>query len=286
MFNKTRKLCASCLKFDFNKTLRSSNKKKPKWLNKIDYVEEFVKKNANKFRNRHPTHYNKIIKIYIGKRFIYRKILYWAAKPSNKLIINGAKEAYGNFSNSGVTTIDKNGYAKIKFLVPQNYKTVIKNEKDYTTFFKHIHYVISNSNNNIWIFNIFTKLFHNYYNYNQLLQKLNSKIVVVLNVLPSKYYAKHHIPNTFNLPVSQIKKMSIKELNSWFTSIINSYYPKLNKLLLSKKLQLNEIPIICYCAHDKCTASKNGAEELMKKGFVNVSLYEGGMKDYNKHNKN
>ena len=40
MVNKTRKLCASCLKFDFNKTLRSSNKRKPKWLNKIDYVKE------------------------------------------------------------------------------------------------------------------------------------------------------------------------------------------------------------------------------------------------------
>ena len=42
MFNKTKKLCASCLKFDFTKTLRSSNKRKPKWLNKIDYVEEFA----------------------------------------------------------------------------------------------------------------------------------------------------------------------------------------------------------------------------------------------------
>ena len=44
MSNETRKLCASCLKLDFNKTLRSSNKRKPKWLNKINYVEEFVKK--------------------------------------------------------------------------------------------------------------------------------------------------------------------------------------------------------------------------------------------------
>ena len=79
--------------------------------------------------------------------------------------------------------------------------------------------------------------------------------------------------------------MSIKELNEWFTSVIDSHYSKLKKLL-NNKLQLNEIPIICYCAHNKCSASKNGAEELMKKGFVNVSLYENGMKDYNKHNKN
>ena len=285
MLNKTRKLCASCLKFNFNKTLRSSNKKKPKWLNKIDYVKEFVEKNSKNFNNRQPKNYNKVIKIHIGVRFSNRKILYWAAKPTNKLTINGAKEAYGNFSNSGVATIDENGYAKIKFLVPQNYKTVVKNEKDYTTFFKHIHYVISNKNNTHWIFSIFTKLFHNKYNYKQLIQKLISKEVIVLNVLPCEYYAKDHIPNTFNLPVSQIKKMSINELNTWFNSIINLHYIKLKKLL-NNKLKLYEIPIICYCAHNECSASKNGAEELMKKGFVNVSLYEDGMRDYNKQNKN
>ena len=276
---KTKKLCASCLKFDFNKTLKSSNKKKPKWLTKFDYVEEFIKKNSTNFNNYYPKNYNEVIKIYIGKQFTNRKILYWAAKPSNKLTINGAKEAYGNFSNSGLATVDINGYAKIKFLVPQNYKTVIKNEKDYTTFFKHIHYVISNNSNNNWIFNIYTKLFHNNYTYNQLVQQLISKTAIILNVLPCVYYAKNHIPNTYNLPVSQIKKMSIKDLNEWFKSIINLHYVKLKKLL-PNKLQLNEIPIICYCAHNKCSASKSGAEALMKKGFVNVSLYEGGMKDY------
>ena len=285
MLNKTRKLCASCLKFNFNKTLRSSNKRKPKWLNKIDYVKEFVEKNSKNFNNRHPKNYNKVMKINLGKKLSNKKILYWAANPSNKLIIHDAKHAYGNFSNSGVASIDKNGFAKIKFMVPQNYKTIIKNEKTYTSFFKHIHYVISDNNNDAWIFKIFTKLIHNNYDYKQLLQKLNSKEAIILNVLPSEYYAKDHIPNTYNLPVSQIKKMSIKDLNKWFTSIINLHYIKL-KNLIPNKLKLYEIPIICYCVHNECSASKNGAEELMKKGFVNVSLYEDGMKDYNKQNKN
>ena len=170
-------------------------------------------------------------------------------------------------------------------MVPQNYKTIIKNEKTYTSFFKHIHYVISNNNNDGWIFKIFTKLIHNNYDYKQLLHKLNSKEAIILNVLPCEYYAKDHIPNTYNLPVSQIKKMSIKDLNQWFTSIINLHYIKL-KNLIPNKLKLYEIPIICYCAHNECSASKNGAEELMKKGFVNVSLYEDGMRDYNRQNKN
>ena len=135
MTTKKRKLCASCLKFDFNKTLKSSKKNKPKWLDDIDYVEQFVKRNANNFTNIHPKKYNKTIKINLGDKFSNRKILYWAAKPSNNLLINGAKEAYGNFSNSGIATIDKNGFVKIRFLVPQNYKTIVKNEKKYTTFF-------------------------------------------------------------------------------------------------------------------------------------------------------
>lgn len=289
MYTKKKKLCASCLKFDFNKTLKSDKKKEPKWLNKVNYVEEFIKKNANNFTNNYPKKYNKTIKINIGEKFSNRKILYWAAKPSDDLIINGAKEAYGNFSNSGITSIDKNGFVKIKFLVPQNYKTIVKNEKEYTTFFKHIHYVISDSTNSKWNFNVYTKLFHNNYDYNQLIQKLNSKKTIILNVLPNEYYAKDHIPYTYNLSVSQIKKMSIKELNEWFKSVIDLHYPKLKKLLNNKlklKLKLNEIPIICYCAHNKCSASKNATEALMKKGFINVSLYEDGMKDYNKHNKN
>lgn len=280
---KTKRLCASCLKFNFNKTIKSSRKEKPKWLSKIDYVEEFVKKSKN-FNNKYPKNYNKIIKLNVGKKFSNRKILYWAANPSNDLIIKDAKKAYGSFKNSGISTIDEDGFVKIKFLVPQNYKTIIKDQEDYTTFFKHFHYVISNNSKTHWIFHIFTKLVHNNYNYKEFMQKLNSNKIIVLNVLPNEYYAKDHIKNTYNLPVSNIKRMSIKELDLWFESLIDLQYPKI-KNLLKTKLDLYEIPIICYCAHNKCDASKKAAEALMKKGYVNVSLYEDGMKGYRKYNK-
>ena len=59
-----------------------------------------------------------------------RKVLFGAAKPSdNNIIIKDAKYAYGNFSNSGVTTIDKHGIANIKFITPQNYYTTAKSSK-------------------------------------------------------------------------------------------------------------------------------------------------------------
>ena len=275
-----KKLCASCLKFNFNKTIKSSKKHHPKWLNKINYVEHFINSNNN-FSNHYPNNYNKILKIFIGKDKINNKILYWGAKPSSNLIINDAKTAYGNFNNSGVANVDKNGYALIKFNTPQNYKTIAKNSKNFTTFFKHIHYVISNKENNKWINTIYTKLIHNNYNYKSFIKKLNGKCAIILNVLPSDMYAKDHIKETYNLPYDNIKKMSINQLNIWFNEIINLHYPKIDKLLKRKKLQVYEIPIICYCAHNKCNASKIACENLMKKGYVNVSLYEDGMKGYN-----
>ena len=284
---KTKKrLCASCSNLSLKKTLKSNKKKKPKWLNKIDYVENFIK-NYKNFNNKYPNSYNKIMKLYVGKQHMNKKILYWAAKPQidPNIIINDAKKAYGNFNNSGVSKIDNNGYALIKFNIPQNYKTIIKNDKKNTTFFKHLHYVISNKLNNKWINNIYSKLVNNNLNYNSFIKKLNSKYYVVLNALPYEVYAKDHIKDSYNLPYNIIKKMSTNELNKWFYSIIDLHYPILKKLLKYNKLNIYEIPIICYCAHNKCDASKILSNNLMKKGFVNVNLYEDGLKGYKENNK-
>lgn len=281
-----KRLCASCLKFNFNKTLKSSKKEKPKWLNKINYVDNFIN-NYKSFSNSYPKKYNKILKLYIGKLYKNRKILYWAAKESknSNILINDAKTAYSNFGNSGVASVDKYGFAIIKFIIPQNYKTIIKNNSNNTTFFKHIHYVISNNNNDKWINNVYTKLVHNNYKYNDFIKNLNSNKYIVLNVLPCELYAKDHIKNTYNLPYNKIKNMELNEINKWFKELIHLHYPILNNLLKKNILNLYEIPIICYCAHKKCNASKIACETLMKKGFVNVNLYEDGMLGYKIHNK-
>ena len=279
-----RRLCASCLDFNFNKTLKSSKKHKPKWLNKIDYVEQFINKTKN-FSINYPEKFDNVLNIDVGKKYVNRKILYWAAKPSNNILINDAKSAYGNFFNSGVAKIDNKGFAKVKFLTPQNYKTINKNEKNNTTFFKHIHFVISNNNNDDWINIIYTKLVHNNNNYNNFMKKLNSNLYIVLNVLPEEMYATDHIPNTYNLPYNKIKKMTIKELNNWLQNLIDLHYPKINKLLKSKKLEYYELPLICCCAHNKCDASKTGSINLMKKGFINVNLFEDGLKGYKENKK-
>jgi len=279
-----KKLCASCLKFNFNKTLKSSKKHKPKWLNKIDYVEQFIN-NYKHFNINYPINYNNSLVLNVGKIHANKKILYWASKPNNNIIINDAKSSYGNFSNSGVGKVDDKGFALIKFLTPQNYKTITKNGKKNNTYFKHIHFVLSNNNCDAWNTSIYTKLVHNNFKYKQFIKNLNSKCYIVLNVLPSTIYAKDHIVNTYNLPYNNIEKMSTLELNNWLQDLIDLHYPLLKKLIKSKKLEYYELPLICYCAHNKCSASKTAAINLMKKGFVNVNLYEDGLKGYKKHNK-
>ena len=285
MSTRKNRLCASCLKFNFNKTIKSSINNKPRWLSKIDYVEEFINK-YKKFSDNHPKKYTVKQEIHVGKNLVNRKILFWASKEDNNNIIpNDAKTAYGNFTNSGVATIDKNGNAEIKMLMPQNYKTIIKNEKKFKTFFRHFHYVISNRDKNMWLPNIYTKLLHNNFDFSGFKKKLQSNMYVVLNVLPCKYYAKDHINNTYNLPYTDIKKMDVKNLCTWIRDIVNIHYPKIKDLPNKNRLELYEVPIICYCAHNKCDASRIATEELMKKGFVNVNLYEDGMKGYKENTK-
>ena len=281
-----KKLCASCLKINFNKTLKSSKKHKPSWLNKKDYVEKFIK-NYKNFNINHPKNFNNKLIIFIGKQHKNKKLLYWAAKPNdnNYILINNAKTAYGSFSNSGVTIVNNNGFAFLKFFTPQNYKTIAKNGKNNTTYFKHIHFVLSNVHGNSWNNNIYTKLVHNNFTTKHFIINLNSKCYIVLNVLPSILYANDHIINTYNLPYNNILKMSVNELNNWFKNIIDLHYPILKKLIVKRKLDYYELPIICYCAHNQCAASKTAAHFLMKKGFVNVNLYEDGMKGYKQHNK-
>ena len=74
--------------------------------------------------------------------------------------------------------------------------------------------------------------------------------------------------------------MSQNELLLWFKDVISINYLKINKLIKSKKLELYEVPIIVYCAHNKCNTSEVSAIELLKKGFVNLMDFKGGMKEY------
>ena len=216
-----------------------------------------------------------------------KKILYWAAdpKPFNNIITKDAKHAYNNFKNFGIAKCDSNGKVTVHFKFPQIYSTVQKGFKKPQTYHPHLHFVITNHNETGWLSQIYTKILIKKLNYNEVTTRINNKNYLLLNTLPCEYYAQDHIPNSFNLFHKQIKKMSTNELHTWFLNVIKRHYNDLYKLVKSGKMHIYEIPIICYCAHKDCNASELALEELAKKGFVNCSLYEGGMKEYNQKHK-
>jgi uncharacterized membrane protein YuzA (DUF378 family) len=96
------------------------------WLPFLDDTIFPIKLLSPKF----PIYANEKIKL---KTKPNRIIVYWAANPHYK-VIKGIKQAYGNYSNSGITKSDNNGWALLKFRTPGIYN---KNKK------KHIHYRVS-----------------------------------------------------------------------------------------------------------------------------------------------
>lgn len=278
------KICASCLDFDMNKIVKSKESLKPKWLSDKDHVHDFIENNKI-FANRFPKNFNTKMKLLIGKQHSGKKILYWATKEKNNqlLHINDAKTAYGNFSNSGISTIDKNGEVLLKFLCPQVYHTTPFNKNESQTYYRHLHFVISNEKKDKWANQIYTKIVVCKFDLDKSMKLLKSGNVVFINALPCEYYGKDHIPNTYNLTHKQVKKMTQGELFLWLENVIKLHYPNINHELKTKKIKISEVPIITYCAHEKCNASELLLEELMKKGIVNSNEYSGGMKEYRKH---
>ena len=67
------------------------------------------------------------------------KVVYWAALPSDKVVEN-PEDAYGNYSNQGVTTTDANGKATLSVQKPASYKIPASYDPFKGTLAPHIHY--------------------------------------------------------------------------------------------------------------------------------------------------
>ena len=277
------KICASCLDFDVSKIVKSKGSLAPKWLSEKDHVIDFIENNQS-FTNKLPQKYNVVMKVNIGEQHVGKKVLYWATKEKNgsHLHVNDAKTAYGSFSNSGTATVNKNGEVMLKISCPQIYYTTPSNGTKPKTYYRHLHFVISNNDKNKWTKQIYTKIVVCQLDLKSSMKLLKSGECIFINALPSEYYGKDHIPNTYNLTHKQVKQMSQSELFAWLEDIVKLHYPKVFEALKRKDLSVYEVPIITYCAHEKCNSSELLIEELMKKGMVNVNEYSGGMKEYRK----
>ncbi len=272
--------CASCLDFDVDKVVKSKEKLKPTWLQKTDFVREFIHSQNLKLRS--PTKHNVIMKLKLSSAHAGKKILYWAAtekSEKNPLIVD-ARKAYHNFENSGVALVSPDGNVTVKIACPQLYKAKVENKDSNTTFFRHLHFVVQEKDS--WGQQIYTKIVICKYTLKQFLQHKDDELTILINALPSEYYAKDHIPNSFNLFHKDVAKMTTEKLKEWFHDVVKVHYPKLYSYVKKRKLDIYELPIIVYCAHDKCNAAELTIKELMKKGFVNIDEYDGGMKEYRK----
>ena len=276
-------ICASCLDFDMNKIVKSKDSLSPKWLSEKDHVRDFIGKNQS-FTNKVPQKYNVVMKVNIGMQHVGKKVLYWAAKEktTSHLHVNDAKSAYGNFSNSGIVVVNNSGEVLLKLSCPQIYHTIPSNDSKPHTYYRHLHLVISNNAKNKWAKQIYTKIVVCRKDLKSSMKYLKSGECIFINALPSEYYGKDHIPNSYNLTHNQVKKMSQMALFTWLEEIVKLHYPKIYNALKNNTISIYEIPIITYCAHEKCNASELLIEELMKKGIVNVNEYSGGMKEYRK----
>ena len=278
--------CASCIGIDVKSIIKTDNKQKSEWLKKTDYITNFIDSQKIKEYKQKKSKMNIVLNL--GKENSGKYILYFGAKQSNKnnmLHIVNAKEAYNNFENSGISKIDKNGDVKLYFNCPQPYNE--KNNKKSETFYRHIHFCYSNSDNTKWINNIYTKVIICNISLNDTLKLSKNNQAIILNALPCEYYAKSHIPNSYNLPVKSAKNMNKNEVHNWIKDIVELNYSKINDKINNNKINLYEVPIVVYCIHKNCDAAKNLAIELLKNGFVNLLYFKGGMKEYNKtKNKN
>ena len=274
-----KKICASCVGINVSDIIKTNNDSLPKWLQTTDYVRDFIQ-NQHSFKEVHKKYTDMKMELDVGISRKGQYVLYWGAASSFSPLVKNAKQAYGNFKNNGISKVNNKGIATLYFDCPQPYSTIGKGKKNKETFYRHIHFTFSNKTKTKWLSTVYTKLVVCKLTLKETLQLVNKGDAILLNSLPREYYGKSHIPCSYNLPHKEIKKMTQKEVMEWMNDVVKMNYSKLHKKLQKNKINIYELPIVVYCAHSGCNSSDIAAKELLKKGFVNVSEFKGGMKEY------
>ena len=205
-------------------------------------------------------------------------IFYWASKPSNNHHkINDPETAYGNEKNSGLIKSDKKGKLTFILSCPQPYKI------DEVTYPRHIHYTtlkkIKKKGEKIfWIWNEKVKAVpvRCVISKKELDHILKEEKHIVINALKTD----KNIPGSDNLPVDSINKSNRDEkINNFIQAKIkeNEY---LSKLIDNNNLDNKDVPIVAYCANEKCNASDTLVEHLINTGYANVVEYEGCLDEW------
>ena len=202
-------------------------------------------------------------------------VLYWASNPTEDIILKTDKEAYQNNKNNGVTKTDSNGNLILKLNCPSIYTL------DDSTNPRHVHFVLLKDKkwdtNNIHTAYILCDI--DFDLMDKYVTEKKHLIINAIDIKGSKY--TDNIPNSFYLkmPKTGTKKVKKEVVNKFISKNIKNY-PKLSKLLKDKKIKMENLPMIVYCAHKKCDASKKLLKTLMDLGYNNVIDFSSGIEGW------
>lgn len=218
------------------------------------------------------------LQLTLGDKHSNKHVYYWAANESTNIQeILPPESAYGEYENHGLVKCDDGGEVTLVFNTPQPYK------EDKKTHPRHIHYIVEDDNK-VWrplktIRVICTISLDN------LDERIKMKDTIIVNALPREYFEKDRIPNSVNLPIKELDKLTTKSVERRVLKFLKSSlkkYPKLEELVNDKRIDIKDIPIITYCAHSKCDASENLIHALYSCGVNNVLEWKEGIEGWNK----
>lgn len=227
---------------------------------------------------------NQHIEVNLGKKMKHRIVLYYAAEESplahcHNCQIKNPQDSYGKFKNQGITKLDSEGNGVLKIRCPRPYK------EENRTYLPHVHFIVSDAKREKWVNKLMTQTVVCQLNYQEMVKVVKSGCSMVINSLPFEYYVKNRIPRSIpldhNLVLDKLDKKKVIE----YLKVMVAHYPKVQKKVMSGKLDLMDIPIVSYCYDAQCEADTDLQIKLNKIGFTNVKLYPGGIQEWLKKTK-
>ena len=195
-------------------------------------------------------------------------VFYWASdKSENNMEIKTPEEAYEKQQNHGLVETDNKGKTEFILNCPQPYKV------DNVSYPRHIHFV-ELKEDKTWSDEVKTLDVYCNINKKRLKEIIQSNDHVIINSLES---TKDMIDTSVSMPYvdyegeENYKKKMILDMKKFI---------KKRKEL--NKMDILDIPIVVYCASEKCNASDKLIKMLTETGFVNICKYPGGLEEWNK----
>jgi len=214
-----------------------------------------------------------------------RKVFFLGPNPNNSGRVETAHAAYQEPRNYCVSTIDKKRNsctASGKICIPNNpslvrckgvlaplhFLVVIAPEKDSTDKAS----AEDKESPDILAYSIIPKIL-----YESVREMMDKKYAIFVNALPKQYFEENTIPNSISIPVKEHEKLSDEDRKEKFNKIIQKKQLEYPHMM---DLEVEEVPLVVFCAHEKCDASHKLCKLLLEAGFKKIFEYTGGQKDY------